>query len=63
GSLGMESMLGKSGVALTKLRPAGTALIEGSRIDVVTPGDFIEKDTEISIIRVDGNRVVVIKKV
>ncbi len=62
GSLGMENMVGKSGVALTKLRPAGTALIEGTRIDVVTPGNFIEKDTEISIIRIDGNRVVVNKK-
>ncbi|MCF7825566.1 MAG: nodulation protein NfeD [Candidatus Marinimicrobia bacterium] len=62
GSLGLEEMVGKSGVALTKLRPAGTALIEGRRLDVVTPGTYIDKDTEITIIRIDGNRVVVDKK-
>lgn len=63
GSLGLEEMVGKSGVAMTSLRPAGTALIEGQRVDVVTPGTFIDKDTEITIIRIDGNRVVVDKKV
>jgi len=63
GSLGLEEMVGKSGVAVTKLRPAGTALIEGRRMDVVTPGTYIDKDTEITIIRIDGNRVVVDKKV
>jgi len=63
GSLGLEELVGKSGVAITTLRPAGTALIEGQRIDVVTPGTFLDKDTEITIIRIDGNRVVVDKKV
>ncbi len=63
GSLGLEAMVGKSGVALTKLRPAGTALIEGQRIDVVTQGTYLDKDTAITIIRIDGNRVVVDKKV
>ncbi len=62
GSLGLESFIGKSGMALTSLRPAGTALIEDKRLDVVTLGDFIEKDTEITIIRIDGNRIVVDKK-
>ncbi|NQV16338.1 nodulation protein NfeD [bacterium] len=63
GSLGLDSFVGKSGTALTMLRPAGTALIDGQRLDVVTPGDFIEKDAEITVIRVDGNRVVVERKV
>ncbi len=62
GSLGLEAFIGKEGVALTFLRPAGTALIEGKRLDVVTSGDFIEKDTAITIIRIDGNRIVVDKK-
>jgi len=62
GSIGLEDYVGKTGVALTMLRPAGTALIEGKRIDVVTTGDFIEKDTEIVIRRIDGNRIVVDKK-
>jgi len=63
GSLGLEEMVGKSGVAITSLRPAGTALIEGQRVDVVTQGTFIDKDSEVTIIRIDGNRVVVDKQV
>ena len=62
GSLGLEDHVGKSGLATTMLRPAGTAIVEGARLDVVTSGDFIEKDTEIIIVRVDGNRIVVEKK-
>jgi hypothetical protein len=31
-------------------------------MDVVTTGDFIEKDTEIVIQSIDGNRIVVDKK-
>ncbi len=62
GSLGLEDFVGKTGKALSKLRPAGVALIDGKRLDVVTTGDFIEKDSEIKIIRIDGNRIVVEKK-
>jgi len=61
GSLGLEEFVGKTGKALTTLRPSGAALIEGKRLDVVTLGDFIEKDTEITIISIDGNRIVVDK--
>jgi len=62
GSIGLEAYVGKTGVALTTLRPAGTAIVEGKRIDVVTVGDFIDKDSEIVISRIDGNRIVVEKK-
>ena len=61
GSLGLEEFVGKTGLALTTLRPAGTALIEGKRLDVITPGDFIEKDTQITIVSIDGNKIVVDK--
>ncbi|MCF7808621.1 MAG: nodulation protein NfeD [Candidatus Marinimicrobia bacterium] len=62
GSLGLEELVGKTGVAVTKLRPSGTALVDEKRIDVVTFGDFIEQDAEIVVKRIDGNRIVVEKK-
>ena len=62
GSLGLEELVGKTGRVLTKLRPAGTALVDGHRVDVVSPGEYIEKDTEIIVIRIDGNRVLVEEK-
>lgn len=54
-------LTGKEGTALTVLRPAGTAIIEGTRYDVVTQGDYIEKDSPIKVILVEGVRIVVQK--
>jgi len=51
--------LGRTGTALSPLRPAGVAEIEGSRVDVVSDGGFIEAGAAIEVTRVDGNRVVV----
>ncbi|HCW75416.1 MAG TPA: peptidase [Candidatus Marinimicrobia bacterium] len=58
-TLGLEGLVGSTGVALTTLRPAGTAILNGQRLDVVTLGDYIEKDTKIEVVRVDGNRIFV----
>jgi hypothetical protein len=51
--------LGRTGTVLAPLRPAGIAEIDGARIDVVSEGGFIEAGTPITVIRVDGNRIVV----
>lgn len=56
-----DYLFGKQGVASSDLRPAGIATIEGERVDVVTEGDFISNGTPITVMRVDGNRVVVRK--
>jgi membrane-bound ClpP family serine protease len=34
-------------------------MIDGQRVDVVTQGELIEKDTPIKVIQVEGRRVVV----
>ncbi|WP_066312010.1 nodulation protein NfeD [Bacillus sp. FJAT-29814] len=52
-------LLGKEGKALTVLRPSGTAIIKNERVDVVSEGDFIEKDTRVIVIKVEGPRIVV----
>ncbi len=50
---------GKEGVALTPLRPAGSAEVEGQRLDVVTEGEFIRSGMRIRVIKVEGTRIVV----
>jgi membrane-bound serine protease (ClpP class) len=50
---------GKRGTVASPLRPAGIADIEGQRVDVVSQGEYIEKDTTVEVVRVDGNRIVV----
>lgn len=55
----LEKYVGKEGVAVTTLRPAGIALIEGKRINVVTDGEFLQKDARVRVSEVEGGRVVV----
>lgn len=54
-----ERLLGKEGVALTQLRPAGAARIDGHRHDVITEGGLIRAGTRLKVIAVEGMRVVV----
>lgn len=58
-----SDLLGLEGVALTPLRPAGTARIDGRKVDVVAENDFIPSEEVITVIRVEGMRVVVRKKI
>ncbi|MFH0795284.1 MAG: NfeD family protein [bacterium] len=52
-------LVGRRGTALTELRPAGIANIDGKRVDVVTEGNFIPRGATIRVFEVSGNRVVV----
>lgn len=56
---GYQQFLGKPGRATTLLRPAGTAEIDGVRLDVVSEGMFINPGTKIVVVKVEGNRIVV----
>jgi membrane-bound serine protease (ClpP class) len=61
GDIGTEKpeLLDQTGTAYTNLRPSGTALINGKRIDVVTEGALIEKGTAIKVVAIEGMRVIV----
>lgn len=52
-------LLHQSGQAITQLRPSGTALIGGRRVDVVTEGGMVERGSPIRVVAVEGMRVVV----
>lgn len=58
----LESYVGRQGNAVTDLRPAGIAVINGKRVDVVTRGEYLEKDSAIIVTAVTGNQIVVRKK-
>ena len=58
-AFGLQHLLGQHGRALTPLRPSGSALIGESKVDVVTEGKFVEPNTPIVVIQIDGARVVV----
>lgn len=54
-----QALLGKTGVTQSELRPAGYAIIETKRIDVVSEGGIIDANVPIHVIKVEGTRVVV----
>jgi membrane-bound serine protease (ClpP class) len=49
-----EDLVGKTGVVVTPLRPSGTILIDGKRVNVKTQARFIEKDQTVTVIASDG---------
>ena len=55
----MQVLIGKTGRTTSVLRPAGIGDFDGVRLNVVTEGDFIERDMPIEIVSVDGTRIVV----
>ena len=57
----MQVLLGKEGKARTVLRPSGIGEFEGVRLNVVTEGEFLEADSDIQIVSVEGRRIVVRK--
>ena len=54
-----EKWLGYEGVALTDLRPAGSARLEGEKVDVITNGEHLESGTRVKVVRVDGPSIFV----
>jgi membrane-bound ClpP family serine protease len=54
-----DELMGHEGVALTYLRPSGTAQFGERRIDVVTDGKFVEEGTKVRVIKVNGFVVLV----
>ncbi len=57
-----RGLVGSTGVALTPLRPAGTARIDGRRTDVTATGEFLEAGAGVVVVAADGMRVVVRRK-
>jgi len=54
-----RSLLGRTGVATSYLRPAGVADVDGRRVDVLTEGDFLPAGSPIRVTRVEGARIFV----
>ncbi len=53
------SLLGSEGITYTPLRPAGVAIINGEKFDVLADGNFIEKNVAVKIVKVMGGKITV----
>jgi membrane-bound ClpP family serine protease len=61
GDLGVDrpELLNGTGTAITRLRPSGTATINGQRVDVVAESGLIERGAKLKVVAVEGTRIVV----
>ncbi|WP_295160416.1 NfeD family protein [uncultured Brachyspira sp.] len=60
-SISYNELLGKNGTAETFFRPSGYISIDGKKYDAVSEGEFIDKGSNLTVILVEGNRIVVKK--
>ena len=55
----LEYLVGKEGIAVTDLRPAGKCDIEGVEFDVRTEGRYIERGSKVRISRIHEHMIIV----
>ena len=60
-SKNFREMIGKEGITQTDLRPSGKIEIDSISYQAISQGEYIEKNTEITIISTDENQLVVKK--
>jgi membrane-bound serine protease (ClpP class) len=58
-ALPRADLVGLDGIAVTDLRPAGTAQIGHERVDVVTEGEYVAQGRAVRVVRSEGYRHVV----
>jgi membrane-bound serine protease (ClpP class) len=56
-----HALMGRKGTVCSALRPAGYAMIEGRRVDVISEGGIIDRGEPVEVIKVEGSRVIVRK--
>ena len=54
-----DKLKGKTGMTLTALRPGGIAEIDGQRYSVMAKGEMIDSNTEIVVMEIEGNSILV----
>jgi membrane-bound serine protease (ClpP class) len=54
-----DELMGRTGTAITALRPSGIARIAGTRMDVVADSGWIDKEATVEVVQIQGNHVTV----
>lgn len=54
-----SNWIGKEGVTTSPLYPAGSAMFDDQRLDVITRGEYIEQGKRIRVVETHGNRIIV----
>ncbi|MCR4316275.1 MAG: hypothetical protein NUW37_08005 [Planctomycetes bacterium] len=58
-SIDFSALKDRTGRTVTPCMPSGNAVFDGKRVTVMSQGEYIEKDTLVKVIRVEGNNIFV----
>jgi membrane-bound serine protease (ClpP class) len=59
GDATLTALVGAEGVAVTPLRPSGSARFDGRVVDVISDGRYVDASAPVRVVRVDGSRVLI----
>lgn len=59
GTKDLKRLTGKEGIAITPLRTSGIVEVNGKKLNALTRGEYVDSNTKIKIISVEGNKIVV----
>ncbi len=51
--------VGQAAITISQLRPSGSIIINGKKVDAFTRGEFIEENQSVKIISIKGSRIIV----
>ena len=54
-----ELQIGALGITVTELRPIGKVVFAHKKLEVSSTGDYIHRETEVEIIQILGNQIIV----
>jgi membrane-bound ClpP family serine protease len=54
-----ELQIGALGITVTELRPIGKVVFAHKKLEVSSTGDYIHRETEVEIIQILGNKIIV----
>ena len=57
-----DAWIGREGISVTALRPAGQIEIDGTRLNAASSGDFIEKGAAVLVTGTEGDHYVIRRK-
>jgi membrane-bound serine protease (ClpP class) len=55
----LDAFVGKTGVSVTSLRPAGEIELDGLRFESASEGKLIDKGVNVRVVKVSNNRLIV----
>lgn len=55
----MDRLIDKEGITVSELRPSGFIEIDGERLDALSEGSFIPRDTPIKVVKIEGPKIFV----